>query len=156
VLTAGCALPFAGSTGFGIRRFQAIGCYIFRRARNSSPAGHCFAVAGFPKIVRLSEPVLAGRFVVQQGCPKTAMSGRAIDDEPQESVSEPATLFRVMQAALADGLKEHYDPPRKMSHQLFVLMMQMNDRAGEERAQAGRQARTKTKPGKRPDAALQA
>jgi hypothetical protein len=61
-----------------------------------------------------------------------------------------------MQAAIADGLKEHFEPPRKMSHQLFVLMMQMNDRARRERVEAEQRAKAKAKPGKRPDAALHA
>ncbi len=60
------------------------------------------------------------------------MSGHAINDGPYE----PATLFRVMQAAVGNGLKDRYEPPQKMSHQLLVLMMQMNDRARRERAQA--------------------
>jgi hypothetical protein len=59
------------------------------------------------------------------------MSGHAAKDEP----FAPATLFRVMQAAIGEGLKERLEPPRKMSHQLFVLMMQMNDRARRQRAQ---------------------
>jgi hypothetical protein len=72
------------------------------------------------------------------------MSGRAANDEPHE----PATLFRVMQEAIGRGLKERFEPPEKMSHQLLVLMMQMNDRARRERAEAERaapEARTKTK-----------
>lgn len=32
-----------------------------------------------------------------------------------------------MQTAIAEGLKERYKPPRKMSHDLFVLMLQIND-----------------------------
>ena len=80
------------------------------------------------------------------------MSGRAANDEPYE----PATLFRVMQAAVGEGLKDRYEPPQKMSHQLFVLMMQMNDRARRERAQAEQAERAKAKAfkadiGKRPD-----
>jgi hypothetical protein len=69
---------------------------------------------------------------------QTDMSGCATNDEP----FEPATLFRAMQTAIGAGLKERYAPPRKMSHQLFVLMMQMNDRARRERAQA-EQGKTK-------------
>ena len=85
------------------------------------------------------------------------MSGHATNDEPFEPAAEPATLFRVMQAAIGEGLKERFEPPQKMSHQLFVLMMQMNDRARRERAQAEQAERTKTKAfkaniGKRQDA----
>jgi len=60
------------------------------------------------------------------------MSDRAPTDEP----TEPATLFRVMQNAIAEGLRERYAPSGKMSHQLFVLAMQMNDRARRASAQA--------------------
>ena len=42
--------------------------------------------------------------------------------------SEPASLYRVMQAMLGEGLREHYEVPQKMSHELFVLLMQMNER----------------------------
>jgi hypothetical protein len=80
------------------------------------------------------------------------MSGHAANDEP----FAPATLFRVMQAAIGEGLKERFEPPQKMSHQLFVLMMQMNDRARREQAQADQAKTTKTKAfetnGKRRDA----
>jgi hypothetical protein len=69
------------------------------------------------------------------------MSGHAANEEP----FAPATLFRVMQAAIGEGLKERFEPPRKMSHQLFVLMMQMNDRARRERAQAEQTEQAKTK-----------
>jgi hypothetical protein len=69
------------------------------------------------------------------------VSGHAANDEP----FEPATLFRVMQTAIGEGLKERFEPPRKMSHQLFVLMMQMNDRARRERVQAEQAERAKAK-----------
>jgi hypothetical protein len=68
------------------------------------------------------------------------MSGHAANDEP----FAPATLFRVMQAAIGEGLKERFEPPQKMSHQLFVLMMQMNDRARREQAQAEQADQAKT------------
>jgi hypothetical protein len=42
--------------------------------------------------------------------------------------SEPASLYRVMQAMIGEGLREHYEVPQKMSHELFVLLMQMNER----------------------------
>lgn len=42
--------------------------------------------------------------------------------------SEPASLHRVMQAAIAHGLKERYTVPQDMPHELFVLLMQMNSR----------------------------
>jgi hypothetical protein len=53
-----------------------------------------------------------------------------------------------MQIAIAEALREHYPPPQKVSHQLFVLMMQMNDRARRERAQAEQAAEGTAKAGK--------
>lgn len=92
------------------------------------------------------ERVSARRFVVNRELFREIdMSGRATNDEPLE----PATLFRVMQTAIAEELRQRYAPPQKMSHQLFVLMMQMNDRARRERAQAA-QAEQTTRPERRP------
>ena len=45
-----------------------------------------------------------------------------------ERSAEPASLYRVMQAMIGEGLREHYEVPQKMSHELFVLLMQMNER----------------------------
>ena len=42
--------------------------------------------------------------------------------------AEPVTLYRVMQTMIGEGLREHYDVPQKMPHELFVLLMQMNER----------------------------
>jgi hypothetical protein len=53
------------------------------------------------------------------------MSGRAADSCDTEA---PVTLQRVMQAAIAHGLHEHYKVQRHMPHQLFVLLMQMNQK----------------------------
>ena len=55
--------------------------------------------------------------------------------------SEPASLYRVMQAMLGEGLREHYEVPQKMSHELFVLLMQMNER---NTGAAGREAKADT------------
>lgn len=52
------------------------------------------------------------------------LARQPIDNE----ADQPVTLHRVMQTAIAEGLKERYKPPRKMSHDLFVLMLQINDR----------------------------
>jgi hypothetical protein len=40
---------------------------------------------------------------------------------------DPVTLHRVMQRMIGEGLRERYEPPQKLSHELFVLMMQMNE-----------------------------
>jgi hypothetical protein len=53
------------------------------------------------------------------------MSSRAADDCDTEA---PATLHRVMQAAIAHGLHERYKVQRHMPHELFVLLMQMNQK----------------------------
>jgi hypothetical protein len=42
--------------------------------------------------------------------------------------AEPVTLYRVMQTMIGEGLREHYEVPQKMPHELFVLLMQMNER----------------------------
>jgi hypothetical protein len=52
------------------------------------------------------------------------------DRRPTDTQSQqPATLHRVIQAAIAEGLKECYKPPKKMSHGLMVLLMQLNEEA---------------------------
>ena len=40
---------------------------------------------------------------------------------------EPATLHRTIQLMLGERLRAYYRPPKKLSHELFVLMMQMKD-----------------------------
>jgi hypothetical protein len=46
---------------------------------------------------------------------------------------EPATLHRTIQLMLGERLRAYYRPPKKLSHELFVLMMQMKE---QERRQA--------------------
>ena len=41
---------------------------------------------------------------------------------------EPATLHRTIQLMLGERLRAYYRPPKKLSHELFVLMMQMKER----------------------------
>jgi len=40
---------------------------------------------------------------------------------------EPATLHRTIQLMLGERLRAYYRPPTKLSHELFVLMMQMKE-----------------------------
>jgi hypothetical protein len=54
------------------------------------------------------------------------MAGRDADHCDAEV---PVTLHRVMQAAIADGLHEHYKVQRHMPHELFVLLMQLSQKA---------------------------
>jgi hypothetical protein len=46
---------------------------------------------------------------------------------------EPATLHRTVQLMLGERLRAYYRPPKKLSHELFVLLMQMKE---QERRQA--------------------
>ncbi len=54
--------------------------------------------------------------------------------------NDPVTLHRIMQSMIGDGLKERYAPPQKLSHELFVLMMQLREN---ERRGTARRAQTK-------------
>jgi hypothetical protein len=40
---------------------------------------------------------------------------------------DPVTLHRVMQTMIAEGLKVRYQPPQKLSHELFVLLLQLKE-----------------------------
>ncbi|HTV38556.1 MAG TPA: hypothetical protein VMF12_19160 [Xanthobacteraceae bacterium] len=53
----------------------------------------------------------------------------------------PVTLHRVMQRMIGEGLKARYEPPKKLSHELFVLLMQLKEN---ESGGKGRRVRTKT------------
>jgi hypothetical protein len=50
---------------------------------------------------------------------------------------EPATLHRTIQLMLGERLRAYYRPPKKLSHELFVLMMQMKERERRQAAVAG-------------------
>ena len=41
--------------------------------------------------------------------------------------NEPVTFHRIMQSMIGDGLKARYAPPKRLSHELFVLMLQIKD-----------------------------
>jgi hypothetical protein len=53
----------------------------------------------------------------------------------------PVTLHQVMQQMIARGLKAHYDPPRKLTHELFVLLMQVNENDRQREAKAAGRGR---------------
>jgi hypothetical protein len=38
------------------------------------------------------------------------------------------TLYGVMQTMIAEGLRSRYQPPQKLSHELFVLLLQLKER----------------------------
>jgi hypothetical protein len=46
---------------------------------------------------------------------------------------EPVTLHRIMQTMIGQQLRERYEAPQKLSHELFVLLMQLNDQERKER-----------------------
>jgi hypothetical protein len=62
---------------------------------------------------------------------------------PADETDGPATLHRVMQSMIGEGLRRHYRPPQKLSHELFVLLLQLKE---EEAKRAGRPARQKSPP----------
>ena len=55
--------------------------------------------------------------------------------QSQSKSDEPVTLYRVMQTVIAEKLKERYQPPEEMPHELFVLLMQMKEQERRDRQQ---------------------
>ena len=53
--------------------------------------------------------------------------------------NEPVTLHQTIQMMLGEKLRAYYRPPKKLSHELFVLMMQIKE---EERRLAAAARRT--------------
>ncbi len=64
------------------------------------------------------------------GLPMTMLpiSVPAATQPAAEERNDPVTLHRVMQTMIADGLRRYYQPPQKLSHELFVLLLQLRDR----------------------------
>jgi hypothetical protein len=60
---------------------------------------------------------------------------------------EPVTLHRIMQMMIGKELRERYQPPQKLSHALFVLLMQLKEQ--ERREQRERAVRPRKPPGRR-------
>jgi hypothetical protein len=54
----------------------------------------------------------------------------------EHHADEPITLHRIMQEMIGEGLREHYKPPQKLSHELFVLLMQLKEQERREAAAA--------------------
>ena len=42
--------------------------------------------------------------------------------------NDPVTFHRIMQSMIGDRLKARYQAPKRLSHELFVLMLQIKDR----------------------------
>jgi len=41
--------------------------------------------------------------------------------------NDPVTLHRVMQTMLGEGLRQRYQAPQRLSHELFVLLLQLKE-----------------------------
>ncbi len=41
--------------------------------------------------------------------------------------NDPVTLHRTIQMMIGDGLREHYQAPQKLSHEIFVVLMQLRE-----------------------------
>lgn len=50
--------------------------------------------------------------------------------------NDPVTLHRIMRTMIGEGLRQHYKPPQKLSHELFVLLMQLKEEERREAAKA--------------------
>jgi hypothetical protein len=61
----------------------------------------------------------------------------AVDGAVRET-NDPVTLHRTMQMMIGDGLRDHYQAPQKLSHELFVVLMQLNEE--ERRLKAGKRS----------------
>jgi len=48
--------------------------------------------------------------------------------------NDPVTLHRTMQMMIGQGLREHYQAPQKLSHELFVVLMQLQEEERREKA----------------------
>jgi hypothetical protein len=46
---------------------------------------------------------------------------------------EPVTLHRIMQTMIGRELRQRYQAPQKLSHELFVLLMQLNEQERKKR-----------------------
>jgi hypothetical protein len=46
---------------------------------------------------------------------------------------EPVTLHRIIQTMIGQELRERYEAPQKLSHELFVLLMQLNEQERKKR-----------------------
>jgi hypothetical protein len=58
----------------------------------------------------------------------------------QES-DEPITLHRTIQMMLGEKLRAHYRAPKRLSHELFVLMMQIKEQERQQAAAVARKAK---------------
>jgi len=59
-----------------------------------------------------------------------------------EDSHAPVTLHRVMQSMIGEGLRSHYKAPKQLSHQLFVLLLQVKEEERKGKAHASKKARS--------------
>jgi hypothetical protein len=52
----------------------------------------------------------------------------------ENQADQPVTLYRIMQTMIGERLRERYKPPQKLSHELFVLLMQLKEQERREAA----------------------
>ena len=68
------------------------------------------------------------------------MATLTIDHEPPSAAlaapdeNDPVTLHRTMRTMIGEGLRQHYQAPQKLSHELFVVLMQLNEEERRHRA----------------------
>ncbi len=48
--------------------------------------------------------------------------------------NDPVTLHRTMRMMIGEGLRAHYPPPQKLSHELFVVLLQLKEAERRRRA----------------------
>jgi hypothetical protein len=51
----------------------------------------------------------------------------------QRQTDEPVTLHRIMQTMIGQELRERYEAPQRLSHELFVFLMQLNEQERKKR-----------------------
>ena len=56
---------------------------------------------------------------------------------------EPVTLHRVMQSMIGEGLRSHYQAPQQLSHELFVLLLQLKEEERKGKPRTATKARSR-------------
>jgi hypothetical protein len=80
------------------------------------------------RALKTGHPQMTDESCVDQSC----IDQGCFDHE----ADEPITLHRIMQEMIGEGLRERYKPPRKLSHELLVLLMQLKEQERREAAAA--------------------
>lgn len=53
---------------------------------------------------------------------------------PARDDNDPVTLHRTMRMMIGEGLRARYQPPQKLSHELFVVLLQLKEAERRNRA----------------------